>query len=86
VKFPTFAEDAAKSVVWVYKDIASYKKTKNYLFLVIHQIRTWEHRWWLIIYNKPLLSSSLILSLPLLACLDFVILYQKYPVKKTCLA
>ncbi len=43
VKFPTFAEDAAKSVVWVYKNIASYKKTKMYLFLVIHPMRTWEH-------------------------------------------
>jgi acetyl esterase/lipase len=43
VKFPTFAEDAAKSVVRVYKNIVSYKKTKIYLFLVIHQMRTWEH-------------------------------------------
>jgi hypothetical protein len=32
VKFPKFAEDAAKSVVWVYKNIASYKKPKFIYF------------------------------------------------------
>lgn len=35
VKFPTFAEDAAKSVAWVYENIASYKGNQN-LFISGH--------------------------------------------------
>ena len=35
VKFPTFAEDAAKSVAWVYKNIANYKGNRN-LFVSGH--------------------------------------------------
>jgi acetyl esterase/lipase len=35
VKFPTFAEDAAKSVAWVHKNIASYKGNQN-LFISGH--------------------------------------------------
>jgi acetyl esterase/lipase len=35
VKFPTFAEDAAKSVAWVHKNIANYKGNQN-LFISGH--------------------------------------------------
>lgn len=35
VKFPTFVEDAAKSVAWVYKNIANYKGNQN-LFVSGH--------------------------------------------------